>query len=129
MQKQDTQDIVDAVTALLNGDKSKDVRMAVVLSLPLDTHTLPVLLQRTRDTAPTVGLKLCQGLADRTYCFEAASTSQCVCAVGLPVGLQAQQKAGSSTVPDWHSRALSTAGLSLGYVRLPNGLWSLPCEV
>lgn len=45
---------MDAVTALLNGDKSKDVRMAVVLSLPLDTHTLPVLLQRTRDIAPTV---------------------------------------------------------------------------
>lgn len=54
LQKQDTQDIVDAVTALLNGDKSKDVRMAVVLSLPLDTHTLPVLLQRIRDIAPTV---------------------------------------------------------------------------
>lgn len=57
MQKQDTQDIVEAVTALLNGDKSKDVRMAVVLSLPLDTQTLPVLLQRTRDIAPTVCLK------------------------------------------------------------------------
>lgn len=52
---QDAQDIVDAVAALLDGDKSKDVRMAVVLSLPLDTDTLPILLQRARDVSPQVG--------------------------------------------------------------------------
>lgn len=51
---QDAQDIVDAVEALLDGDKSKDVRMAIVLSLPLDTDTLPVLLQRARDVSPQV---------------------------------------------------------------------------
>jgi hypothetical protein len=52
--QQDAQDIVDAVEALLDGDKSKDVRMAVVLALPLDTDTLPVLLQRARDVSPQV---------------------------------------------------------------------------
>jgi hypothetical protein len=55
MPPQDAQDTVDAVSALLDGDKSKDVRMTVVLSLPLDTDTLPVLLQRTRDVSPQVG--------------------------------------------------------------------------
>lgn len=53
---QDAQDIVDSVEALLDGDKSKDVRMAVVLSLPLDTDTLPVLLRRARDVSPQVSI-------------------------------------------------------------------------
>lgn len=71
---QDAQDIVDAVEALLDGDKSKDVRMAVVLSLPLDTDTLPVLLQRARDVSPQVTT----GVLRRQSC-----TQSCSC-VGEP---------------------------------------------
>lgn len=59
---QDAQDIVDSVEALLGGDKSKDVRMAVVLSLPLDTDTLPVLLRRARDVSPQVSITHTAGL-------------------------------------------------------------------
>lgn len=51
---QDAEDIIDDVTALLEGDKSKDVRSAVVLALPLTPHTLPVLLDRARDVSPVV---------------------------------------------------------------------------
>jgi hypothetical protein len=39
---------------LLDTDKSKDVRIAVVQSLPLDAASLPVLLERTRDVNPLV---------------------------------------------------------------------------
>jgi hypothetical protein len=68
MSPQDAQDIVDAVAALLDGDKSKDVRMAVVLSLPLDTDTLPVLLQRARDVSPQVGHPhMCHSLVGSFY--------------------------------------------------------------
>lgn len=51
---QDPHDIVASITALLEGDKSKDVRIAVVQSLPLNTNTLPVLLHRARDISPMV---------------------------------------------------------------------------
>lgn len=53
---QDAEDIIDDVTALLEGDKSKDVRTAVVLSLPLTPQTLPVLLERARDVSPVVSV-------------------------------------------------------------------------
>lgn len=54
---QDGQEVIEAMTALLETDKSKDVRIAVVQSLPLSTATLPVLLQRTSDVNPLVSSK------------------------------------------------------------------------
>lgn len=39
---------------LLDTDKSKDVRIAVLQSLPLDAASLPVLLERARDVNPLV---------------------------------------------------------------------------
>lgn len=53
---QDSDDSVEAVVALLEGDKSKDVRVAVVQSLPLTTSTLPVLLHRAKDVNPVVSI-------------------------------------------------------------------------
>uniref|UniRef100_A0A383VSX8 Nuclear condensin complex subunit 3 C-terminal domain-containing protein n=1 Tax=Tetradesmus obliquus TaxID=3088 RepID=A0A383VSX8_TETOB len=51
---EDGQAIVAAMLQLLDTDKSKDVRIAVLQSLPLDAASLPVLLERARDVNPLV---------------------------------------------------------------------------
>jgi hypothetical protein len=59
---QDGQAVVESMLQLLDTDKSKDVRIAVVQSLPLDAASLPVLLERTRDVNPLVRKALVQRL-------------------------------------------------------------------
>ncbi|WIA22943.1 hypothetical protein OEZ85_001312 [Tetradesmus obliquus] len=51
---EDGQAILAAMLQLLDTDKSKDVRIAVLQSLPLDAASLPVLLERARDVNPLV---------------------------------------------------------------------------
>jgi hypothetical protein len=46
--------VLDTVVRLLETDKSKDVRTAIVTSLPLSASTLTVLLARVRDISPHV---------------------------------------------------------------------------
>lgn len=59
---QEGQSVMAEMMVLLATDKSKDVRIAVVQSLPLDAATLPVLLERTRDINPLVRKALVQRL-------------------------------------------------------------------
>lgn len=48
------EEAIEALLALLEGDKSKDVRAAVVQALPLTAGTLPAVLRRARDVSPLV---------------------------------------------------------------------------
>lgn len=80
---QDNDDVVDALTTLLECDKSKDVRVAVVMELTLDGSTLPVLLQRARDVSPVVSSSTAcnqvPGLAvPARRCCHVASVTSCV---------------------------------------------------
>lgn len=46
--------MVDELVRLVETDRSKDVRIAVTLSLPLYDATMPVLLARLKDENPLV---------------------------------------------------------------------------
>ncbi|KAF6263324.1 nuclear condensing complex subunit [Scenedesmus sp. NREL 46B-D3] len=53
-QPADGQAVVASMLQLLDTDKSKDVRIALMQSLPLNGTSMPVLLERTRDVNPLV---------------------------------------------------------------------------
>lgn len=54
LQDEATDGLVEAALALLESDKSKDVRIAVVATLPLNAASLPHILRRARDVSPQV---------------------------------------------------------------------------
>jgi hypothetical protein len=77
---QDGQAVVESMLQLLDTDKSKDVRIAVVQSLPLHAASLPVLLERTRDVNPLVRKALVlrlKGLPIKLLRYDAPTAALC----------------------------------------------------
>ncbi len=62
----DSCEVVDALIATLNADKSKEVRKAVLAVLPMSGYTLPYVVARTRDESDEVRQVALLLLAEKT---------------------------------------------------------------
>ena len=62
----DSCEVVDALIATLNADKSKEVRKAVLAVLPMSGYTLPYVVARTRDESDKVRQVALLLLAEKT---------------------------------------------------------------